>query len=80
MPTTIRSTGLHMCSICARIGAFIAPYFVKACNDYSYYLLNSLCLVLCGGAIVLTLGLPETKDKNLRANLGEKEEGEDDKL
>ena len=74
MPTSIRSTGLHMCSIFGRIGAFIAPYFVKACNNSSYYLLNSLSLLLCGLAILLTLGLPETKDKTLKANLDEEVE------
>ena len=62
-----------MCSICGRIGAFIAPYFVKACNDSSYYLLNSICLGLCGLAVLLTLGLPETKDRTLRANLDDNE-------
>ena len=82
MPTSIRSTGLHMCSICARVGAFIAPYFVKACNDSSYYLLNSLSVLLCGVAILLTLGLPETKDKTLRANLNDEDEvcRDDEKL
>ena len=44
---------------------------MKACNESSYYLLNSLSLLLCGVAILLTLGLPETKDATLKANLND---------
>jgi len=69
MPTTIRSTGLHACSISARVGAFLAPYLVAAANNYSYYLLNSLFLMLCAGAVLLTWGLPETKDTTLQTTL-----------
>lgn len=59
----------------ARIGAFIAPYFVKACNNYSDYLLNSLWIVLSVLAIGLTWGLPETKDVTLKSNI---EDGRED--
>eukprot|EP00116_Pleurobrachia_bachei_P003727 sb/3463989/ len=69
MPTSIRSSGQNLCSIFARIGAFVAPYVVKAANNTNDYLLNSLFMGLCLVGLGTMWWLPETKDRNLKSTL-----------
>ena len=67
MPTSIRSTGLHLCSISGRIGSFIAPFVVDASIKLASYVQNTIFIAISLIGIVLILMVPETKNVAFKA-------------
>ena len=67
MPTSIRCTGLHLCSISARVGSFIAPYVVNACMNLSSYTQNIVFIAISVIGVICVFALPETKNVAFKA-------------
>ncbi|XP_060068370.1 organic cation transporter protein-like [Ylistrum balloti] len=68
-PTVVRNAGMGASSSCARIGGMIAPYIADLSKVIDGNLGRAIPLVIFGGASVvagiLSLWLPETKDREL---------------
>ena len=69
-PTSMRASGLGLCSSAARIGSFVAP-FVVLLNVYSANILFMIVFVMSGVSFVIFFWMPETKDKRLPETLSD---------
>lgn len=69
LPTSLRSSGTNLCSVSARVGAFLAPYVIGEAvkvNEWLYFVIFSVISVIGLG---LGTFLPETKGKTLSSTL-----------
>ncbi|OTF77863.1 hypothetical protein BLA29_011930 [Euroglyphus maynei] len=67
-PTILRITGLGVCSFASRIGAMSAPHLVELnlIGDSIPFLVIGILTLIAG---LLSIVMPETKDKNLPDSL-----------
>lgn len=73
-PTSLRTSGIGLCSVCARIGGIAASFIVqRAVDEHKPEFPLSVFGVLGFAAGVLVLNLPETKNKLLPENLEQAE-------
>jgi len=73
-PTSLRASGIGLCSVCARIGGIVASFVVqRAVDEHKPEFPLSVFGILGIAAGVLVLNLPETKNKVLPETLEEAE-------
>ena len=69
-PTRLRTSGIGLCSVCARIGGIVASFVVqRAVDQHRPEFPLSVFGVLAFAAGVLVLNLPETRNKILPESL-----------
>ncbi|CAG2102725.1 unnamed protein product [Medioppia subpectinata] len=73
-PTVLRHTGIGSCSIAARIGSILAPFVREMSEHYNFVISMMVFGLLALMATLLTLFLPETKDRDIPDNIMDVEE------
>ncbi|XP_046556207.1 organic cation transporter protein-like [Haliotis rubra] len=77
MPTTSRTFGMSMSSVCCRVGSLLSPYIVDLTLHVSGRFGQILPMLIFGGitilAALLALLLPETRNKRLPESIKEAE-------
>ncbi|CAG2101200.1 unnamed protein product [Medioppia subpectinata] len=74
IPESPRHTGIGSCSIAARIGSILAPFVRETSEHYNFVISMMVFGLLALMATLLTLFLPETKDKDIPDNITDVEE------
>lgn len=73
-PTSLRTSGIGLCSVCARVGGIVASFVVqRAVDEHRPQFPLSVFGVLGFAAGVLVLNLPETRNKVLPETLDQAE-------
>ena len=73
-PTSLRTSGIGLCNVCARIGGIVASFVVQhAVNQHRPEFPLSVFGILAFAAGVLVLNLPETRNKILPETLEQAE-------
>lgn len=65
-PTEIRGSALGACSTMAHIGSMTAPFIVDFLGKWAWFVPTTICGVTVFVAGLLTLTLPETRQRKLQ--------------
>lgn len=73
-PTEIRSSAIGTSSTFSHVGSIAAPYIVDLLGEIKWYIPTTICAGVALIAALLTIGLPETKGKNITDTIKEEVE------